>query len=380
MADPATTAALGHSAWPSVWAARLGKPRANRWPPALALSLGLALCTPLAAAPVGAALDRPALQVHQPERAVLLAVVKAGSRLVAVGERGVITISDDQGSRWRQVPCPVSVTLTQVRFADAQHGVAIGHGGAVLATADGGETWQPRLDGRRLAQLALDAAKAAGDATRATRVRDAERLAADGPDKPFLDIVTWDAQRWLVVGAYGIAFQTADGGRSWQPWMDRLPNPKGLHIYALRRQGSTLLLAGEQGLLLRSDDDGASFRALPSPYRGSWFAAEMLASGEWVIAGLRGNVWRSADGGANWSALAVPMPASITGMAPGGDGGLLFVNQAGHVLRRDGDRLLPLNRQALPPLAGVMPLADGRMLTHGVAGVRVVGGPNAAAW
>ncbi|MCW5636435.1 MAG: hypothetical protein KIT17_24085 [Rubrivivax sp.] len=342
--------------------------------PTLLLALLLALSA--SAAPVGDALDRPALQVRRPAQVVLLAVAQAGDRLVAVGERGVIAISGDQGQSWRQVPCPVSVTLTQVRFADARHGVAVGHGGTVLATSDGGQHWEPRLDGRRLAQLALDAARSAGDAT---RVRDAERLLADGPDKPLLDVAIWNAQRWMVVGAYGIALRTEDGGRSWRPWMEHLPNPRGLHLYALRRHGATLLLAGEQGLLLRSDDDGASFRALASPYRGSWFAAEMLPSGEWVLAGLRGNAWRSADGGATWSALAVPMPASITGMTLARQGRLLFVNQAGHVLQRDGERLTPLNRTALPPLAGVTALADGRLLAYGLAGVRRLDGPGGAA-
>jgi photosystem II stability/assembly factor-like uncharacterized protein len=343
---------------------------------AAALLLAALLAPPLAAAPVGDALDRPALQVRRPAQAVLLAAAQAGGRLVAVGERGLIVLSDDQGGSWRQVPCPVSVTLTQVRFADARHGVAIGHGGTVLATTDGGESWQPRLDGRRLAQIALEAAKASGDAT---RVRNAERLLADGPDKPLLDIAVWDAQRWLVVGAYGLALRTDDGGKRWQPWMDRLPNPKGLHLYTLRRHGTALLLAGEQGLLLRSDDEGATFRALASPYRGSWFAAEMLPSGEWVLAGLRGNAWRSADGGASWTALAVPMPASITGITPGRDGQLLFVNQAGQVLLRQGDRLTPLNRGPLPPLAGVTPLADGRLLAVGLAGARVLGATDGAA-
>lgn len=336
---------------------------------ALVLVLSWGPGTASAAAPVVDAWQRPAVQVRDPAQTVLLAVARAGSRLVAVGERGVIALSDDQGGRWRQVPCPVSVTLTQVRFADERHGVAVGHAGTVLATSDGGQTWQRRLDGTRLAQLALASAQASGDPA---RVREAERLVADGPDKPLLDVLVQGPQRWLVVGAYGVALHTEDGGQRWQPWMARLPNPGGLHLYALRQQGRTLLVAGEQGLLLRSDDEGASFKALVSPYRGSWFAAEVLPSGEWVLAGLRGNVWRSADAGASWSPLKVPTPASITAMSPTADGGLLLVNQAGHVLQRQDDRLVPVSRTALPPLSGVLPLQAGRLLVLGVAGARLI--------
>ncbi|MES2944499.1 MAG: YCF48-related protein, partial [Pseudomonadota bacterium] len=261
------------------------------------LAAAVAACLPASgwAAPVVDALMRPALMVRDPARSVLLGAARAGERLVAVGERGIIVVSEDGGQHWRQVPVPVSVTLTAVRFADARKGMAVGHGGTVLSTTDGGASWQRRLEGRQLARLALDAAVANG---RPELIQDAERLVADGPDKPLLDLMMLDARRVLVVGAYGLAFYSQDGGANWTPWMSRLDNPKALHLYALRRHGDTLLMAGEQGLLLRSDDAGASFRRLPSPYQGSFFTAEMPTPAETVVAGLRGNVWHSSDAGA----------------------------------------------------------------------------------
>ena len=51
---------------------------------------------------VSPAIERTAQAMRAPERAVLLAVCKAGARLVAVGEHGVIILSDDQGITWRQ--------------------------------------------------------------------------------------------------------------------------------------------------------------------------------------------------------------------------------------------------------------------------------------
>lgn len=316
-----------------------------------------------AAAPVGEALQRPALAVKAPQRAVLLAAALAGDRIVAVGERGVVALSDDRGATWRQAPCPVSVTLTMVRFADARQGVAIGHGGTVLATADGGTSWAVRLDGRRVAQLARAAA------TTPQALKEAERLLADGPDKPFLDVLLWDARHLLVVGAYGLALHSADGGATWVPWMARLPNPKGLHWYVARRSGGTLWLAGEQGLLARSTDGGESFQPLASPYKGSWFAGEVTPEGALLLAGLRGNVWRSADGGASWAQIASPVPASITAAAQAADGRVLLASQAGVVLALEGERLLPLNEAPLPMPAGLLPLAGGALLTVGVNGV-----------
>jgi photosystem II stability/assembly factor-like uncharacterized protein len=318
-----------------------------------------------ATAPVADALQRPALMVRQPARVVLQAAAQAGTRTVAVGERGVVAVSEDGGVAWRQVPMPVSVTLTMVRFADERHGVIVGHGGTVLTTDDAGDHWTLRLDGHRLARLAQDAANASGDER---RMRDAEQLVADGADKPFLDVLMFDARRLLAVGAYGIAFHSEDGGATWQPWMERLDNPRGLHLYALRRAGEALLIAGEQGLLLRSDDGGRSFRRLASPYKGSFFTAEMPSPQELVVAGLRGNVWRSTDAGASWSQIATPAPVSITASALRPDGSLLLVTQAGMVLTgRDTLAPLPLSKP-LPPLNAVLARANGSLLALGLQG------------
>jgi photosystem II stability/assembly factor-like uncharacterized protein len=326
-----------------------------------------ALPTLCAAAPTGAALERAAVTVRAPERAVLVGAALAGERIVAVGERGIVALSDDGAGHWRQATVPTSVTLTAVRFADAKRGWAVGHGGTVLATDDGGERWTRRLDGRLAALAVLDAARAAGDAR---AVQDAERLVADGPDKPLLDVLLLGGARLLVVGAYGLALASDDGGSTWQSWMPRLPNPKGLHLYAARQRGPTLLLAGEQGLVLLSTDAGRSFRRVETPYKGSFFSAELPGEQDIVLAGLRGTMLRSSDGGASWTSVVVPIPASVTATAIGPDGRLLAANQAGFVMALQGDRLVPLNDKPLAPLNGLLPRAGAPLLVLTVQGAR----------
>ncbi len=313
-------------------------------------SLLLAACAlagPAQAGPVADALDRPALMVRDPARSVLLGVAHCGGKLLAVGERGIVVSSPDGGASWRQAQVPVSVTLTAVRCPDAQTAYAVGHGGVVLASTDGGQSWTRRFDGRKAAQLALDAARAGGDAK---AVQEAQRLVSEGADKPFLDLHFFDARRGVVVGAYGLAFATDDGGQTWQPWMQRLPNPKATHLYALRVRGDTMLIAGEQGLVLRSNDGGRTFMRLELPYTGSFFTAELPGDQEYLVAGLRGNVWRSADGGASWSQLASPTPVSVTASTLGAGRQLLLANQAGEILQLTGAGLVPLKIPPLPPL------------------------------
>ena len=316
------------------------------------------------------AMLRPAVQSSHAQNSVMLAAAHAGSRIVAVGERGIVLLSDDGGKRWRQADVPVSVTLTAVHFADAANGIAVGHAGVVLATADGGAHWRRVLDGRQIAALALAAAKISGDAR---AVRDAERLVTDGADKPLLDVCLVSASRILAVGAYGLAFGSEDGGRTWQPWMDRIDNPKGLHLNAVRSRGNQILIGGERGLALLSLDGGRSFRQLTVPYQGSFFTAE-LDNGALLLAGLRGNAWRSGDSGKTWTQLKNPVAVSITGSALRPDGSLVLANQAGMLLAAHGDSLIPAGAVALPPLNGVLPLGDGTLLALTVQGVKPVGG------
>ena len=59
-------------------------------------------------------LDTPAMSTLKAHKSLLLDVTNAGERLVAVGERGHIIFSNDEGRTWRQATTPVLTTLTAV--------------------------------------------------------------------------------------------------------------------------------------------------------------------------------------------------------------------------------------------------------------------------
>lgn len=336
------------------------RPGARAW-------LGACLLGHLAAtvaAPVPAALERPALMTTRAPQAVLQAAARAGERLVAVGERGIVLVSDDQGGQWRQVPTPTSVGLTAVQFVDAQHGWVVGHGATVLATNDGGNTWQRRFDGVQAARLLHEAARAAG---READVIETQRWIDEGADKPLLDVHFTDHQHGWVVGAYNMAFATEDGGQTWQPVTHRLDNPKSLHLYTLRARGDTWLIAGEQGLVLLSSDRGRTFRRLRLPYQGSFFTAECLGEHDLLVAGLRGNAWRSRDGGATWRPLTGAPPANLTATAVNDQGQVLLASQAGVVLAVQGEALVPV-AEGLSLLNGLLALRGPQGLALSFAG------------
>jgi photosystem II stability/assembly factor-like uncharacterized protein len=354
-------------------------------------ALFLALCLPVAAseclagpAAVDVPLKTPAMQVSAAQNGVLIDLARAGTRLVAVGERGLVVFSDDNGQSWRQASVPVSVSLTAVQFVDAQQGWAVGHAGVVLTTRDGGEHWTLQLDGVRVAQLELEAAKAE-QATAANpddalaRVQSAERLVADGADKPFLALQFIDAHRGLIVGAYGMALQTTDGGATWQSLMGRIANPNGLHLYAISRQGPRWFLAGEQGYLARSEDDATSFSQLDSPYEGTFFTLQSRADGALLVAGLKGNAFVSNDAGTSFQRLSVPVPISFNDATRLADGQVLLVNQAGTLFRNGGEALLPFGKPLGKPVSSLIEAADGSLVVAGFTGLQRIAQPATAA-
>ncbi len=342
------------------------------------LAAGVAAALPRAAlaVPVADPLARPALPVRDAARRVLLGLARAGTRLVAVGERGLVLLSDDAGRNWRQAPgVPTSATLTAVQFVDARHGWAVGHYGVVLHSGDGGEHWARQLEGTAAAALVETAAREQaerepGPAAQAA-LAEAQRLVQEGPDKPLFALRFEDARRGVVAGAYNLMLATEDGGNNWKSIGARLDNPRTAHLYALDAQGTQRLLAGEQGLLLHSADAGTRWARLQTPYGGSWFAVALLPDASWLVAGLRGTTLRSHDGGGQWRRVANEAPAGITALARDGQGLPWLVNQAGQLLTLDeagGALRMRAQTAALQP-AALLALDDGGWLLAGWNGL-----------
>lgn len=316
-----------------------------------------------AAAALPAVLRRPAPPTSLGPGAVLLAAARAGRRLVVAGERGIVLISDDNGRRWAQARVPVQVSLTALGFADDHNGWACGHFGVLLRTADAGVTWTLALDGLRAAQLTQAAARDAAQR------QAAQRLVDEGPDKPWFDM---DAGRGhlFAVGAYGLALEARDGA-ALQSFAQRLPNPRQLHLHGVRVAGERIFIVGEQGLLLRSSDRGASFEALEPPYKGSFFGVLATASGSVLAYGLRGNVFRSGDAGNTWSRVAEPVPVGISAAIQRSDGSIVLAAQNGDLLlSRDDGKTFQRQPAAAPFPAAALVQADGDWLV--VAGLRGV--------
>ena len=318
-------------------------------------------------------LDRPALMRNRAENAVMLTITRAGSRLVAGGELGTILYSDDNGMSWTQAKVPVSASITSMHFPSPRMGWAVGHGGIVLHSTDAGATWAKQLDGRLAAELVLSVAKqAAGDGGDMGRsqLAEAERLVADGPDKPFLDVHFFDDNNGLVIGAYGLILATKDGGKSWSSLHRHIANPKGKHLYSINVVGKNVYLAGEQGALFHSGDGMATFEEIKTPYAGTLFGVLSGVGQHLNVFGLRGNAYWTDDG-KHWEKSETGATNTLTAGIRLNDGSLALVDEAGRVLlsHDGGASFKPVPIAKPTPLTGIVETGNGGLVVSGVRGL-----------
>jgi photosystem II stability/assembly factor-like uncharacterized protein len=318
-------------------------------------------------------LNRPATITPRARDGLFTSIANAGSRLVAVGEQGRIMLSDDDGVTWRQVATPTSVTLTKVRFATPLQGWAVGQMGIVLHTEDGGLTWQKQFDDIAAGQIMLKAAQAAVAAQGSNAVTQANLQAAQimvqgGPNVPFLTVLPVSQHDVLIAGGFGIAFESHDGGASWQSIAAAIPNPNGLHIYDFTEVQGSLFGVGEQGFVLRGAAAGP-FTALTPPSPGSLFGALTLPDQSLMVYGLQGTILRSTDKGKDWLRPASNVSVGIDCGIVLRNGDVVLGDVAGDLLVSHDDGAQFSVLQAEEPVVALAQAADGEIIIGGPSGL-----------
>lgn len=304
---------------------------------------------PLAAQTEGVAAPAYSIESTAASSRLLLDVVRAGERLITVGDRGHILYSDDEGQQWLQARVPTQQLLTAVYFVDDRYGWAVGHDALILATRDGGATWARQYD-------------------------DLEHEA------PLLDIWFKDRNHGYAVGAYGMLLETFDGGNDWQRIDERIDNEDGFHLNAISAVGDAgIFIVGEMGLMFRSVDWGQSWETIEGPYQGSLFG---IVAGQQprhlLVFGLRGHIFRSTDFAESWDEVKVQTDSGQLeyGLANGSlldNGDVLIVGHSGTVLRSTdaGLSFSVSNRADRASLTGVIAGAQGGLILVGQNGIHL---------
>lgn len=288
------------------------------------------------AAPANAAALRkaPAWKSVRPESTMILGTARAGARIIGVGARGMVLLSDNEGAQWRQArQVPVRTTLTAVSFSDERNGWAVGHNGTILATTDGGESWSiQRFD--------------------------------DATDQPLFSVCFLDKTRGVAVGLWSLVLVTSDAGVTWRAVS--LPRPpdggkadRNL-LKAFADSAGALYVAAERGTVLRSTDAGNTWTYHDTGYAGSFWTGVVANNGDIFIAGLRGTLYRSRDHGQTWQRHDSGTKSSLTDMAVSGNE-VVAVGLDGAVVRStdQGGAFVASQREDRAALTAVAPKAGG---------------------
>lgn len=279
-------------------------------------------------------LTTPAAKWAQPGSQRILALARAGQRLVAVGQRGTILLSDNAGESWRQAGSPVSIDLTGVHFVSDSEGWAVGHDGVLMHSKDGGESWAVSLTAdkvvERLKSYYTERA-ATGDADAQAVLDEVEADIERERVPAFFNVHFMDSRRGFIIGTAGLILQTEDGGTSWTPWIERVENPDVAHLYDISSSGDELWLAGELGFAARFDADSGRFVKIDTSYRGTFFTVTVDGRNV-LLGGLRGHLFASANGGESWDQVTSGQRLSVVAATKLSDGTPMVATQNGAIL------------------------------------------------
>ena len=270
-------------------------------------------------APVAQLIDGPSVTARLAKESLLLGIHGRAGIAIAVGERGHILLTNNQGKNWIQKQSPTRRTLNSVYLLDQKTIWIVGHQSTVLRSQDSGESW--------------------------TKIK-----VLDDPETSFLDLLFVDSSRGFIVGSYGKFFSTIDGGNTW------IENKQedDPHFYQITSAANGFLwLIGEFGTVWKSNNQGKSWKSLDIEYEGTLFGVvPLIKSDSIIVHGLQGNIFRFKNGSI-WEKIDSPTNAILHRGLQLKDGRVVIASGAGELLLGNGEGRLfqvePLLEKAAVP-------------------------------
>ena len=96
-------------------------------------------------------------------------------------------------------------------------------------------------------------------------------------------------------------------------------------------------MAGELGLIAKSNDLGVSWQRLDEIYPGSFYDIKRTQAGNLVVIGLRGHVFRSLENGSPWQASDSHVTALLSSIVLSDDQRVFILGNNGVLLESRDD-------------------------------------------
>ena len=241
----------------------------------------------------------------------------------AVGAGGTILATTDGGATWRAQRSGTTETLNDVAFTDAENGWATGDG-VVLVTRDGGGAWRPLHSGTaryRSRAFFVDAAHGWAPAAEPGAILATTNggvtwtARRTGTPAMLMSVAFIDAAHGWASGAdaantwCGVILATLDGGATWSAGSAEPLGPLMGVAFIDATHGWVVGLGGmgakgTKGVILATTDGGATWSAWNSgttEYPPLGGVAFIDATHGWAV-GDGGTILATTDGGTTWTA------------------------------------------------------------------------------
>jgi photosystem II stability/assembly factor-like uncharacterized protein len=276
--------------------------------------------------------------VQQFSKVLITDASRQGQRIVAVADAGRIFVSDDGGENFRFIHVGTKAMFTRLRMLNDKLGFAVGHDAVIYKSEDGGETWtekyadeqaeSPLMDILAIDENTLVAVGAyhqylqsddAGQTWEPKRVSD--------DDKHFNAIVRIGDAGLLLLGEAGTVKFSKDKGKTW----GNVDTPyKGSLFGAVVLNDTSAIAYGMRGNLMRFTVGAKSLQPIANDSKASILGGRMIGQ-QLVLGGQDGTLLVSDDQGESFSILRTPGNLTHTAVLPGLEGQWLALGERGAI-------------------------------------------------
>lgn len=225
----------------------------------------------------------------------------------AVGDGGTILRTTNGGTNWTGQTSGTALNLNGVSFTDANTGTVVGAGGKILRTTNGGTNWTNQTSGTAqdlhcVAFTSASSGWAAGNAgtmLHTTNGGTSWSPQVTGTGDPVLALSFSDGSTGTAVGGVGMILRTTDGGTTWSPQTSGTSSDLRGVSFADSDTGTAV---GNNGTIRRTTNGGASWGAQSSQLTDEILAVSFKNSSDGLAVGRYGIILQTTDGGENWDA------------------------------------------------------------------------------
>lgn len=216
---------------------------------------------------------------------------------------------------------------------DGEQGIAVGVGGLVIESEDGGQSWSSIPPFTRSALLDVSCGEGpnlivAQEGGIFQRDGDAFNRIDAGTDARLLAVDGNTAGLAFTVGSFGTILKSQDGGSTWEPvaldWEAILNDFVEPHLYdVIVDENGVVTIVGEFELVVRSTDGGTTWETAHIG-DASLFGMNLTEDGNGFAVGQEGRVIKTSDGGLSWTQVDTPADGILLSVWSSGDGKVLI--------------------------------------------------------